>query len=328
MRRLRQLGRAVPVVLAIRPMRIARICLLGVVLSLALLKQAELRRLLLGNLDCLTVVRAALSTEPLPDTLRSPSSVWPFAHALYEIHNGGDEALARAYLRIAARSGDHTWAALYWQTRLAYRAGDRADARRALRELSQVLSPSHAAHAVEMACRSKDIEGCVSLYEELLERPDLETQERLLALRTLVRYVSYRDPVAVQCWAETGIGLAPSDAYLHRELARALLRQGRFDDAIEMAKIAASLGDQHASLYWAFGVANFRLGNLAEARSFLLRCVEKDPGLFDGWYYLGEVHWSLGDDTAAQEAWAHASEIKATDARLLKALERAKKGRR
>jgi tetratricopeptide (TPR) repeat protein len=282
------------------------------------------RRLVMSNMAYLMVSRAALSGEQEGVILPVSDATHPFVHGLLDIYQSDADSHMGATSRMqsASKVGDHQLMALYWQVKLFYLDQDRVSARQAQSDLVLTLESSYAAKLVSKTCASVDTTACVSLYDDLLQRENVTNQDKLLILRTAIESISWRNHSGVEKWSRLGIELAPSNVFFHRWFTRSLARQSKLQEALAAGAIAKSLGDDSAEIDEVLGIAHYRLGNWPEAEKRLLASATKNRSIFDTWYYLGEVYWSLGNHHAADQAWQQALKISPTDARVLEALSR------
>ncbi len=150
------------------------------------------------------------------------------------------------------------------------------------------------------------------------QRGDLDTARRLIehaisldgdvALyhANLGRVARQRDdPTAAVAAFRAAIRLSPEDAGLHVDLASALIAAGDADAARARANLALELDDTRGDAHLCLGLALQDVYGPAQedAVAALRRAVALDPVLAGAHLGLGLAHQSMGDATAAKDAY-------------------------
>jgi tetratricopeptide (TPR) repeat protein len=104
------------------------------------------------------------------------------------------------------------------------------------------------------------------------------------------------------------ISLRPSDAAVRLDLALALIKAERIQEAIgELAQVKAELFDR-ASFHYYVGYCNYRLGKIREALTPLQKAQQLDQGFAAAaGYYLGLAHYRLGETKQALQQFGELS---------------------
>jgi Flp pilus assembly protein TadD len=100
--------------------------------------------------------------------------------------------------------------------------------------------------------------------------------------------------------------LKPDDANAYNALGYSLAdRNQRLPEALELIERALKLAPQDAFILDSMGWVYFRMGNVAQARTYLERAykIRADPEVAT---HLGEVLWVLGEQDAARALWREA----------------------
>jgi tetratricopeptide (TPR) repeat protein len=100
--------------------------------------------------------------------------------------------------------------------------------------------------------------------------------------------------------ARQAISLSPENALAHHALARALLRQRRFTEAISSAKAAIRLSDgKYARMHFTLGNAHFSLEQWPEAVQAFLKAAEQDPTDWAAAYNVAASYYNSDYDSEA-----------------------------
>ncbi len=162
---------------------------------------------------------------------------------------------------------------------LALRTGDLSGRRRSLEEhlaLEPLDVNAHAAYAQMIA----GLEGATAARAYVESAWTKSPHLRSLA-RLMVQWFDGAGPREVERTARAVIAVDGADAWTHRQLALALLEQGRLDEAEGALRDAASLVPRDASLQSVRAELARRRGDRASARAALLAAIEIDPDRSD-----------------------------------------------
>ena len=167
---------------------------------------------------------------------------------------------------------------------------------------------------------------CKLMIYDLYSQSDVKHAQQLFDEATALKKKSHLDEwyylwVAARLHSELGdhrkaveearaaIAMAPYDTLSHNNLAWVLYRAGRYDEALEWFKFAAT--DPHPKR-WYFdnlGLAYGGAQRWPEAVDFALAQIEKNPPSVKWWYdFLGMAYMRSGQYDKSQEAWKKASE--------------------
>jgi tetratricopeptide (TPR) repeat protein len=120
-------------------------------------------------------------------------------------------------------------------------------------------------------------------------------------------YAALDQPDKAQADYAEAIRLSPKDASTHNDLAWLLAthpnRKVRMPGkAIELAKQAVTLAPNEGTFWNTLGIAQFRAGDWKAALAALKKSMELRTG-GDGfdWFFLGMVHWQLGEKEEARK---------------------------
>lgn len=159
--------------------------------------------------------------------------------------------------------------------------------------------------------------------EQLLTKALAEDPENadLLYTRGLVRE-RLNKPREAEADLRRVIALQPEAAAGYNALGYLLLeRNDQLPEARTLIKKANALMPDSGAIQDSLGWAEYKLGNLAEARTWLLRAFASEPNAEIA-AHLGEVHWKLGDTDKARAVWREGFKIDPTDKVLLQTMQR------
>lgn len=75
-----------------------------------------------------------------------------------------------------------------------------------------------------------------------------------------------------------GLGVIPSDAYLHHALGLSLVRQNRIDDALPELQVAADSSDAEPRFALVYALALDRVGSTTDAIAYLQLALQRFKG--------------------------------------------------
>ena len=104
-------------------------------------------------------------------------------------------------------------------------------------------------------------------------------------------------------------GIMPENGEIQLNLAIALERSGRLDEAFSAYQRCFSLGGNRLRILKGLGKVSLKLGNAAAARDYLLQAASLDVTDAFIFYNLGLAHLKMGDLSAAAEANLKAIEL-------------------
>ena len=94
-----------------------------------------------------------------------------------------------------------------------------------------------------------------------------ETTTWVLLARVFLELENLRDYKKAEDFARGAVSLSPDDPKALRILATALLRQGKYADAIEIAETALAASGNRTSIHLLLSIANAHLGSIDDAKS-------------------------------------------------------------
>lgn len=97
----------------------------------------------------------------------------------------------------------------------------------------------------------------------------------------------------------------PGQAFLRLLQGNISYSQGKLDTAVEQYREAVGANPDFGNAYYKLGVCLYRMGRLKQALEAFTRVVElKDQSHAMASYFVGLIHFFLGEDEAASEAFA------------------------
>ena len=237
--------------------------------------------------------------------LASRADDGPLLLAAADAHGGlGDLEVARDLLARAEGGSKRTdW--LRAAALLALRTGD-VDARRARLEESLAIEPldsnANAAYALAVAGARGASAVRTHLDEVHARFPHARPVSRLRLF-----WANQGGPREVERVAREAVATDPADVFAQRQLAAALLDQGRLDEAAAAIAAAADLAPRSAPLERCRAELARRRGDRAAMRASLLAAVSIDPDDADA------IGWLLGD---AEDAAERASLLDSVEERV------------
>lgn len=161
-------------------------------------------------------------------------------------------------------------------------------------------------------------EARVLLDQALTFRP--YDRELLLARGTLLEQMGKLEPAIADMSA--AVAIAPDDAVALNALGYTLANKTRrIDEAYRLIRRAIEREPDNAAILDSYGWVHYRLGRLAEARSYLQLAYSRfpDPEVAA---HLGEVLWQQGDRAKARAIWQEALERAPDNAPLIETMAR------
>lgn len=118
------------------------------------------------------------------------------------------------------------------------------------------------------------------------------------------------------------IALKPNAAHAYNALGYSLADRGeRLPEAKALIEKALSLSPDDGYMQDSLGWVNFRMGNVAQARTILEAAFGKSPDPEIA-AHLGEVLWTLGERDAARAVWRKGQALDADNDTLVNTLKR------
>ncbi|HEY3452864.1 MAG TPA: tetratricopeptide repeat protein [Myxococcales bacterium] len=137
-----------------------------------------------------------------------------------------------------------------------------------------------------------------TLLDGLLAREPKNAEA--LVLRALVQEGSGELEQAIATLSKA-VAAAPSAAFTHYQLGRALCVSGRFDQAVAELQAAARIDPKAVVVAYALGVAHEAAGKKGEAIAAYTHALALDPRFADGYLTLADVLCEVGrEDMAAK----------------------------
>jgi len=93
------------------------------------------------------------------------------------------------------------------------------------------------------------------------------------------------------------------------DLADVFSTLGRYNDATEMYLQAIVLNDRSLKAWQGLGMIRVQQGQYQQAMFCLEKVVEMDDKNVQGWLYLGDAYWTLGQRKEAKNAWLKAKDV-------------------
>lgn len=152
--------------------------------------------------------------------------------------------------------------------------------------------------------------------------------------------IAQGDFAAAEKTLQTALRLAPSDRHARALLGMAIMRQGRYDDALaildqvvsedamngmaraslgyvcmrkgllgeaheHMRRASSQMRDPKARLYGCFylGLLYSQQSDVVEAEGCFARTLSLAPNFIEAYYELGRTYWSAGDVAGAERVW-------------------------
>jgi tetratricopeptide (TPR) repeat protein len=152
--------------------------------------------------------------------------------------------------------------------------------------------------------------------------------------------IAHGDFAAAEKTLENALRLAPSDQRTRALLAWAIMRQGRYDEALailddvlghdatnalaratagyvcmrkgqlmeahdHMSRAAAQMRDPKAALYGSFylGLLYAQQRDVIEAERYFRKTLSLAPNFIEAYYELGRTFWAAGEKTEAENVW-------------------------
>ena len=116
------------------------------------------------------------------------------------------------------------------------------------------------------------------------------------------------------------IALNPKAPNAHRHLGNFMYKEGRYEEALEMYRIAAEQRPNYAKVHSNLGGTLNKLGRFEEGEIHLRRAIELDPKAKHRQSYLGDALYGQGRYVEALDAYRIAAERYPGDARILSSL--------
>lgn len=212
--------------------------------------------------EALAVLRKLLELRPSDGPLK--------LHVAEELRSHGDGAGAKALLDEARPlvSANDWHRAVAWAAR---RDGLREEALAHWREVLSTEPLAMDAHreATLLLAESAGIEPALQALRASVERcPNYLPLHQLLA-----EWAQQESHAAVEAACRGLLAVHDADAWARRELALALLKDNRFDEALAEANLACELEPSSSSSFGIRGEVLFRAGRIAEAREDFRRAL-------------------------------------------------------
>jgi tetratricopeptide (TPR) repeat protein len=109
-------------------------------------------------------------------------------------------------------------------------------------------------------------------------------------------------------WQDT-VSKSPQKDRPHINLAEALKRKGRVDEAVVETETALKINPNYAEAHSNLGAAYLDRGDKNKALEHLLKAVKLTPNLFSAHYNLGMIYYQKGDLDQAAEQFANALQL-------------------
>jgi tetratricopeptide (TPR) repeat protein len=103
---------------------------------------------------------------------------------------------------------------------------------------------------------------------------------------------------------------APESGRPHYRIGRALMTQGKLEDAERELSKASSLDPKMPEPLGFLGELQLKRGDVDLALATLERAVQVDPGYFEAYYHLAQVHRRMGHAEEAAKALALYEDLK------------------
>ncbi|GAK43685.1 sulfotransferase [Tepidicaulis marinus] len=185
---------------------------------------------------------------------------------------------------------------------------------------SAPLSPDQIKAALREAAAqldAGDLKGAGKLLNDIRRtapnHPDVLHLSGLVALRA-------QNPALAEKFIRLAVAQAPSHAFMQVNLANALRRQGKIEEALATFAKAVSLDPAFAGTYLNRGILLSELGRKDEARADFEEAIKRAPAEPGGYAQLAQHHLRAGDFHAMAEAYKRGLEALPAHAHFLAGL--------
>jgi tetratricopeptide (TPR) repeat protein len=257
-------------------------------------------------IEALDAKRPEVAQRLLAQTPRT-GLAWAVLARTYAALNKPAEAAA------AARQADATTDPQAQHMLALYHAqhGSRARAAQLERNfaLSPLADPAAAARAAFLLAETGDAANAIAMGERALTKQDRAEIRQLLARL----YENTRQPDKAIEQHQAILKARPYDEQAHGEYGQALLRMGRFQQAVTALEESRRIFDKSPQIELALGVGYYSLRRNDDAATCFLRVIDLDPAIPQPYVFLSKMLDTLGDRLPQTrqrfEAW-HRAETK------------------
>lgn len=120
----------------------------------------------------------------------------------------------------------------------------------------------------------------------------------ILCTATIAQSVFWKDDMSLY---KRGASMAPNNMGAQNNLANVYLDKGDFERGIATQERILQLDPSFVNSYFNLGVAYYKLGDQAQAKSYLQKAISMRPTP-DSYFYLGLVEFKKGELAAAEES--------------------------
>ncbi|MBU0548950.1 MAG: tetratricopeptide repeat protein, partial [Candidatus Omnitrophica bacterium] len=152
--------------------------------------------------------------------------------------------------------------------------------------------------------------GLIMLYK--IKKARLITIFLIIFILTTYSYLTvkqnsyWREPVA---FYKKTIYYSPHSPRLYRNLGKAYLEHGNYQEAIKTFQKAIDIDSKNAGLYNILGTTYSATGDIENAIIFYQKAISINPRYADAYYHLGNAYNSMGDTEKAISSYKKAIEI-------------------